>query len=222
MGHRRGGASERLALPGTGCGFTLVLWAPWAWMGLLSVSALSRPSLDGGLHLVGGAACLKPTKEGATWLLGKRAEDSPRWGWVVAGSSSHPGPDPGLDAVSCLTALGCWTLRSVGLWVDKGALSGGCWLLAPKTESLMATELEPQASVPENCQVVPKGFRKAQGRTEAARRGLVHQTSQKGGWAGHYLVWREEAEARTVVDLLTKRAEECTRSSQGKRGRSQE
>lgn len=94
--------------------------------------------------------------------------------------------------------------------------------MAPKTESLMATEPEPQASVPENCQVVPEGFRKARGRTEAARRGLVHQTSQKGGRAGHYLVWREEAEARTAVDLLTKRAEECTRSGQGKRGRSQE
>lgn len=132
MGHRRGGASERLALPGTGGGFTLVPWAPWAWMGLPSVSALSRPSLDGGLHLVGGAACLKPPREGPTWLLGKRAEDSPRWGRAVGGSSSHPGPDPGLDAVSCLTALGCWTLRSVGLWIDKGRCLEGAGLWHPR------------------------------------------------------------------------------------------
>lgn len=52
--------------------------------------------------------------------------------------------------------------------------------MAPKTESLMATEPEPQASVPENCQVVPEGFRKARGGQRPPEEALCTRLLKKG------------------------------------------
>lgn len=73
-------------------------------------------------------------------------------------------------------------------------------------------ELEPQGSVPENCQVMPEGFQKAQGRAEAAQRGLTCQISQKRV-LGRPLPGLE-TKAQIVVDLLTRRVEEGARSDQ--------
>lgn len=44
----------------------------------------------------------------------------------------------------------------------------------------MATEPEPQASVPENCQVVPEGFRKARGGQRPPEEALCTRLLKKG------------------------------------------
>lgn len=59
--------------------------------------------------------------------------------------------------------------------------------MAPKTESLMATEPEPQASVPENCQVVPEGFWKARGGQRPPEEALCTRLLKKG--AGQDTTW---------------------------------
>lgn len=93
----------------------------------------------------------------------------------MLGGSSYTGPAP------CPGSL----CRLAG---GHGKLSG-CLPLAPQIETLVAVEPEPQASVPENCQVVPGGFQRLweeqmQPEEALCTRLLKKSTGQAASWLG--------------------------------------